>query len=243
MKRISLALALSSLPLGFVLGCGHPALTQTTAAPKHETQAIRTRPPETAEPTTAKKDATHPALSRKAGDYIVFQYSGSFRKTPLTLTERVVAKEGTVLVIDFTLTEGKKEETLRVRMDFAPGGRGEIFDIARMDKGVEKPASKDAYDAMMAKTIVVADANEEDLGTEDVNVEVSGKSINAKKTSYRVVVGKSSATMSITAADGFAWGDLGGEIKTKDGALLYRAQLVDMGSAPATGDTVIAKGD
>jgi hypothetical protein len=241
MKRITFALALCSFAT-LAAGCGHAAIATDASAPKAPTAAMRNQPAAEETP-IALKDPENAALARKAGDFVVFRYTGSFRKAPLTLTERIVAKEGSVLVIDFTLAEGKKEETLRVRMDFTPGGRGEIFDIARMEKGVEKASSKDAYDAMMAKTIVVADANEEDLGTETMNVTVGGQQIAATKTSYRVLVGKSIATMSITHADGFSWGDLGGEIKAKDGALLYRAELVEVGNSDVGAETVMAKKD
>lgn len=247
MKRISLpapiraALTASTLSL-LVVGCGQaamPAAVATTNAPAH---AFRSEAPE-ADVVVAEKPE-NPALARKPGDFVVFRYTGSFRKTPLTLTERVIAREGSVLVIDFTLTEGKKDETLRVRMDFTPGGRGEIYDIARVEKGIEKPATKDAYEAMMAKTIMFADANEEDLGTDDVKIKVGEQTLACKQTHYRVLVGKTSAVMSITQAEnasGFAWGDVGGQITGKDGALLYRAELVDMGTAEIESDTVMAK--
>jgi len=76
-----------------------------------------------------------------------------------------------------------------------------------------------------------------------MTVEGGGQSIACKKTTYLVTVGKNTAVMSITQADGFSWGDVGGEIKTKDGALLYRAELIEVGTSDLGTGTVMAKKD
>jgi hypothetical protein len=36
--------------------------------------------------------------------------------------------------------------------------------------------------------------------------------------------------MEVLASDGFAWGDVGGEIRSADGTLLYKAELVSEGN-------------
>jgi hypothetical protein len=239
--KLGCGLALASLTL--LAGCGQAALTEASSAKTADTAVRNTRPQDSGTILTVTKEVLKPTIDRKPGDFVVFKYTGSFHKTPMTLTERVVARDGDVLAMDLTLTEGKKTETIRVRMDFTPGGRGEIFDVARMEKGIEKPAGKDLYEAMMSKTLLAADANEETLGTEDVKVELAGRARSAQKTSYRVVVGKSTATMSITHSDDFAWGDLFGEIKTADGNVLYRVEVVEAGSVEPTADAVMAKKD
>ncbi|MDC0678548.1 hypothetical protein [Sorangium atrum] len=169
--------------------------------------------------------------ARKPGDYVAYRFSGSFRKTPLLLTQRVVAREGDVLVVDVTLEDGKKTEALRVRMSDEPSRRGEILGAAWIDDGAERPATLSAYDAMMAKTALAADENEDVLGSEAVNVEVGGSSIPCQRTSFRVRIGKTKATMRTLQSDDFAWGDVGGEITAEDGRVLYRAELIDRGHA------------
>ena len=43
-------------------------------------------------------------------------------------------------------------------------------------------------------------------------------------------VGKHEATMSTVESEAFPWGDVGGDITTADGQLLYRVEVVDAGS-------------
>jgi hypothetical protein len=189
---------------------------------------------------TAKAAAPEVASTigdRHVGDFVVFKFSGAFHKGAMTLTERVIAKDATILTVEFTLAEagkdGKsKEQTLRVKMDQKVGGKGEVFGVQKIEKGVATPAEVADWEAMMAKTVLFADANEETLASEDIKIDVAGKSVDAQKTSYKVLVGNKTATMTITQSDGFAWGDLGGEIISADGTLLYRAELVEAGSAP-----------
>ncbi|WP_437686752.1 hypothetical protein [Sorangium sp. So ce176] len=177
--------------------------------------------------------AEEAAAARKPGDYVAYRFSGSFRKTPLLLTQRVVAREGDVLVVDVTLEGDKETEALRVRMSDAPSRRGEILSAAWIDDVAERPATLAAYDAMMAKTALAADENEEVLGTEAVHVEVGGAPIACQKTSFRVRIGRTKATMRTLQSDDFAWGDVGGEITAEDGRVLYRAELIDRGHTDA----------
>src|SRR5438045_2238506 len=66
--------------------------------------------------------------SRQIGDYHVYQYSGSFSKQPLTLTEQVVGKDGDAILVDFVLEEGQKMTALRVRMR----DDGEVLAVRRV---------------------------------------------------------------------------------------------------------------
>jgi hypothetical protein len=181
----------------------------------------------------ATSGAKRSTSEREPGDYVVYRFSGSFRKTPLLLTQRVVAREGDVLVVDVTLEGGKAIEALRVRMNDAPARRGEIVSAAWAEGGEERPATLSAYETMMAKTALAADANDEVLGSESIIVQVGGAPLACQKTSYRVRIGATKATMETLQSDTFAWGDLGGEITAEDGRVLYRAELIDAGRAGA----------
>jgi hypothetical protein len=230
--------ALLIVSLGALAGCGRAAVA---------TSASTSKTPEIANAALAgkrvAKEATvakveEPLANRHVGDFVVFKFSGAFHKGAMTLTERVVAKEGTILTVEFTLAEGTptstREQTFRVKMDQKVGGKGEIFGVHKIEKGVSTPADKADWEAMMAKTVLFADANEETLGSEDVHVDVAGKKVDAQKTSYKVLVGNKTATMTITQSEGFAWGDLGGEIVAADGTVLYRAEIVEAGTAPTS---------
>lgn len=178
-----------------------------------------------------------PAMSEReqglqAGDYVVYRFSGSFRKTspaPLTLTERVLGREGRVLSLEVVLEDGTKKQTLHLHKDSTPGAAREVFDVTRLEGRSERPATIEAYEAMMAKTVLAADQNEEQLGIETTSVLLGGKTLTCSKTSYRVRVGKQEATMSTVASDAFPWGDVAGDITTLDGQILYRVEVVDAG--------------
>jgi len=188
----------------------------------------------------ARSDISSPSKeARKPGDFIVYRFSGSFRKAPLTLTERVVAREGAVLVIDMVLADDTgKKDALRVRFNDEPASRGEVISVSRVDGA---PATLEAYEAMMADVALAADQNEALLGTEDTTVDVGGTSVPCRRTSYQVKVGKRQATMQTLESDAFAWGDLGGEITGKDGAVLYRAEILEVGSQSAPKSDAVAQ--
>jgi hypothetical protein len=173
-------------------------------------------------------------LGLRAGDFVVYRFSGSFRKggaSPLLLTQRVLGRDGDVISLEIVLEDGKKQEILRVRKDATPGSAEEVFDVTRVEAGIARSASVDAYAALMAKTVLAADQNEAELGAEETSVRLGDQTLRCKKTSYRVRVGKHVATMSTMESDGFPWGDVGGDITTADGQVLYRVEVVQAGNA------------
>lgn len=235
MNRILLTLATASV---LVVGCGRAALDQGASAPAPasvEKPSARTEAK--ADPASAAEKAelggetaaTGPAsVARMPGDFVVYRFTGSFRKAPLTLTEKVVARSGDLLTIDFAALEGDAREELRVKFDEASPSRNEVVSVARLAGGVEKAATVEAYEALMARTTLTADQNEAVLGTEEVTVDVGGTSVTAKRTTYRVRVGKKHGTLKTLESGAFAWGDVGGEI-TADGKILYRAEVIEAG--------------
>lgn len=177
---------------------------------------------------------------RAPGDFVVHRFSGSFRDTPLTLTQRVVGREGNVLTVDMTFEEGSSKKTVRVKMDDSPEKRGEVLAVALMDKGREVKAPLSVYEELMEKTAVAADQNEEDLGSENLSVDIAGHTVSAKKSSFRVRLGKIQATLRTVQSEMFAWGDLSGEITSQSGDVIYRAELVDSGHGDGKGQAVAA---
>jgi len=237
-------------------GCGRAALTvqaenHTRAAAPSRERAAAPDADAAASDDAAPGDAAataDAAPAREPGDFVAYRFSGSFRKAPLTLTQRVAAREGSVLVIDLTLAGGGATEALRVRMSDAPETRGEVLSAARVGgDGAEQPAPLAAYEELIAKTALAADANEAELGEEAVTLDVGGAPLACRKVSYRVRVGKRTATMRTIQSDAFAWGDVGGEITAEDGRVLYRAEIVDAGRAgaarPAPSSAAVATSD
>ena len=227
--EISAAGLLSLSAIVVACGCGAaPVVANRSVGLSSATSAARAVSLASPPPPISERE-----LGLQAGDYVVYRFSGSFRKTspaPLTLTERVLGREGVVLLLEVVLDDGAKKQTLHIHKDGAPGSAREIFDVTRVEAGGERPATIEAYEAMMAKTVLAADQNEAELGTEITSVLLGGKTLACKKTSYRVRVGKQEATMSTVASDTFPWGDVAGEITTLDGQLLYRVEVVDTGT-------------
>jgi hypothetical protein len=234
MHRLLLSVATASM---FALGCGRAALDQGAASPLAAAPA-----PARAEAAKAPAEAAQAAIGSEAapsapattaartpGDFVVYRFTGSFRKAPLTLTERVIARRGAVLTVDFAATEGKDTQELRVRIDEASPTHNEVVSVARLSRGVETPATVEAYEALMARTALSADSNDACTGTEEVTVDIGGAAVPAKRTTYQVHVGKHQATLRTLESTTFAWGDVGGEITAADGKVLYRAEVVEAG--------------
>ncbi len=176
---------------------------------------------------------------RAPGDFVVYRFSGKLKK-PMTLTERVVAQEGDSTAIDFTLEDGARVQTLRVRMAGSPA-EPKVQSAAWLDGAIEGAVPASTFDALLARTVVAADRNDGLIGTERATVTVDGKAIPCTRKTFRVLVGRKSATMSTCENASFAWGDVAGEMRAADGTLLYKAEVVHAGSAPAAGDLVVKR--
>jgi hypothetical protein len=189
-------------------------------------------PAASAEETPATEVMAAEIFRRRPGDFVVYRFTGSFRaERPLTLTERVVAREDAFLVVDYTAEEGKTKDAYRVRLLDAPGARSEVLGAAHLEGGIEKPATIEAFEAWMAKTTLAADQNDGLVGTEKVQMEVGGAPLACTKTTFQVKVGKQKATLRTWESPAFPWGDVGWEITAANGRLLYRAEVVDAGHA------------
>jgi hypothetical protein len=231
MNRFLLSAAIAST---LTAGCGRAVLH--TAGTSSDKPAAATQ--QKAKPASRDKNAAttveRSEALRNAGDYVVYRFSGSFRSAPLTLTERVVSTGPIEIVLDYVLEEGNAREELRVRFKNDPSGQGEVLGVARVKEGVETAADLDAYDHLMAKTILTADENEEVLGANPLKVDIAGKSIACEETRYRVRVGSKEAILKTVASEKFPWRDIAGEIMTIEGDTIYRAEIVDMGDAQST---------
>lgn len=237
MNRTLLTLAMASL---LATGCAGVSLAPTAATPA---SARTETPAAAAEETTAKAapaaDATASEAemtgARKAGDFIVYRFTGSFRKAPLTLTERVIERRGAMLTVEITAEEGESKRQLRVKINEASAVKNDVVAVSVIEGGAEKAAGIEAYEALLAETSLAADENEAMIGAEDAMLDVGGAPLPVRKTSYRVRVGKKSATLRTVESEGFAWGDLGGEITAANGKVLYRAEVVELGHTDARG--------
>jgi hypothetical protein len=239
MNRTLLTFALASL---FATGCARAnlapvATAASESATKAEVKATAEKVEEAAPASEAKaSEAAETTGARKAGDFIVYRFSGSFRKAPITLTERVIERRAAMLTVDITVEAGDTKRQLRVKIDEASAVKNDVVAVSVLENGAETPAGIEAYEALLAETALAADENQAMLGAEDAMLDVGGAPIPVRTTSYRVRVGKKQATLRTVESEGFAWGDLGGEITASNGKVLYRAEVVELGhSDPAQG--------
>lgn len=166
--------------------------------------------------------------SRKVGDYVTTEFArGS--KAPVTTQQRVLARDGSTSVVEVAIKDGARTQTFRLRT--AAGVAGEqVLDVTRLEKGVEHASTLAAYEAAMQKTVPNVERNDGVLDTEPVTIDVGGRKVDAMRTTYKVSYDGKAATMSVLHADGFAWGDLGGDIVASDGKVLYSTRIVDTGN-------------
>lgn len=219
------ALAFSLVTLVGTVGCTG-ATTLPSAAVEARPATHESSPP--AKAAFTPEAAPAKIVTRAVGDFVVFKFTGSYRKTPLVLREQVVALQGEDVVIEFAFTDGAKKSTFRALT--GASGKSDLYGFTKLDaKGATIDASRDEFESFMAKTVLSADDNEETLATTTADVELGGKTWTATTTSFRVRVGKTNATMKISQSDAFAWGDLAAEIVATDGTVLYRAELLEVG--------------
>jgi hypothetical protein len=235
MKRTLMPLA--SLPI-LLVACGS---ARTVSAPAESPASTPdTATAHAAAAAGAKLSSNIPSLPLRApGDFVVFRFSGKLKQHPVTLTERVVALQDDATTIDYTLEDGATKQTMRVRT-VGDGVEQKVASAAWMDGEIEGPVPTSAFDAFLAKTFVSTDANSGVASSEKATVSVGGRAIDCTKTTYKVMVGKKDATMTVLESDTFSWGDVGGEIHAADGSLLYKAELVSEGNA-ASAEAVVAQ--
>ncbi|MBK7585388.1 MAG: hypothetical protein IPI67_35005 [Myxococcales bacterium] len=164
-----------------------------------------------------------PELAHKrVGDRSVHRFSGSYTKTPLILSQEVVARAGSLIVIDYTLEEGDAATRLRVTHDV---GSDRVLRVREMRGKKELLSSAAAFEKMLAKTSFAPDDNEAEIGREKSTCLVAGAATACEKTAYRVKVGDKLATFSVSRGNDGS--DLSGEISDESGSIIYKAELVE----------------
>jgi hypothetical protein len=174
---------------------------------------------------------------RDVGDFVVYRFTGSSQKAPVTLTKRILARSGDTLEVDVILEQGKKKEKFRVKLSDAPASRDEILAAARIEPSRLVLISVDKFKDLMAKTFVIADENESLVHSEQVTATIGHDPVPARRNTYRVRLGKKHALLRSTSSPDFSWGDIEGEIVTEKGKVLYKAEIIHIGRATVVDKT------
>jgi hypothetical protein len=182
-------------------------------------------------PYAGEKDIAAHELAKaarpKAGDFHVYRYSGTFTKRPVTLTEQVLSVDGEgVAVTDFVMEDGSRTSALRVTRKPS----GEIVDIVRRTGEGEAQATTADFERMMKRIQFVPDSNDDVVSSEATTCLVGADEVGCEVTKYRVTVGSKQATLSISRSEKLPGRDLGGEIVSDSGKIIYSAQLVESGN-------------
>jgi hypothetical protein len=168
-------------------------------------------------------------LSHAVGDYIVRRFSLRSRKSPTTITERVIAVKDGSFVLEVTRESGAESRSIRVELGSEPTNRGEVLSVVALRGGKEFAMGRAAYDAIMRDTVFVADENEGEIESAKTKLDVQGHALDGTETSFRVKVRGHSGTMRTFELDNSAWGEVSSEVTGEDGLVLYRAEVVDVG--------------
>jgi len=219
MKRAALVLALGLVtPACGLFSVAHPAAQVATRAPAPPNPPIL----------VAHEDEPTPPDPRKVGDFYVHRFSGSYEKSPLTLTEEVVAQEDGLWVIDYTFEQPSSTTKLRVRLDPKTDS---VVRVSKLDGDSETKVPLATYEKLMDRTSFTADANDGMVASEHGTCLVGPSELDCETKSYKVWVGEKQATLNVSHSDSVPDRDVSGDITASDGTLIYRSELVEMGNA------------
>jgi len=219
MKRAASSFAI--IVLGFVTpACGLFASTQASTQ-------VASNPPSAATSNSRVVEGG-PVDTRKVGDFQVHRFSGSYQKSPLTLTEEVVANENGLWVIDYTFEEQSGTTKLRVRFD---PHTDSVARVSKLDGSHELSVPVATYEKLIERTSFAADSNDGMVGSKHGTCLVGPSELDCETKSYRVSVGDKVAILNVSQSGSVPGGDVAGDIVASDGAVIYRSELIEMGNA------------
>jgi hypothetical protein len=218
MKRAAYPFAVIVLGL-LTPACGLFASTQPSVQ-------VATNLPSVA--TLASQEEGAPADSRKVGDFRVHRFSGSYQKSPLTLTEEVIARENGLWVIDYTFEEQSGTTKLRVRFDPRTDS---VAGVSKFDGPRELSVPIASYEKLIERTSFAADSNDGLVASTHGTCLVGPSELDCETKSYQVAVGDKVAILNVSRSESVPGGDVAGDIIASDGAVIYRSELIEMGNA------------
>jgi hypothetical protein len=234
MKALAPSLFVS---LALFVGCAAPRSPEV-AKPERAVVAKKARPaaltsdvaaPETTPVVAAGAVSTDP---RSVGESVTFAFSGAYRKAPLRLTQRVVAKGDGALTIDYVFAEkGSETETWRVTTRESDGSILRVEQVAK--DGSAELLDAEAFEAKLGATVAIADENEALLDETEGTLTVGATALPVTRATYAVRIKGKKAKLETVTSKGFAWGDVGGTITGSDGKIFFKAELVDLSSPSA----------
>ncbi|HYP78425.1 MAG TPA: hypothetical protein VER12_20775 [Polyangiaceae bacterium] len=171
---------------------------------------------------------SRPADTRKVGDFQVHRFSGSYQKSPLTLTEEVIARENELWVIDYTFEEQSGTTKLRVRFDPRTDS---VQRVSKFDGSQERGVAIETYQQLIERTSFAADSNDGMLSSTRGTCLVGPSELECETMSYKVAVGDKGAILNVSRSSSVPGGDVAGDLIGSDGTVIYRSELLEIGNA------------
>lgn len=200
--------------------CGAAGARQTTGGTAPKAESLPPLEGTGLEPARAASSGR----SRQVGDYLAQRFSGTFRERPFTLVEEVVAQEGELLVVDYTLEQADEKRVLRVRFDAAT----ERAVAASHLRGLEEiPASLTEYEELLALASFAPERNDAHLGSRRETCVIGPRELECDVEKFRVRVEDRDATLVVSRSSELER-DVAGEVRAADGTLLYRTEIIDL---------------
>jgi hypothetical protein len=201
-------------------------------------------------PATAKTGAPTPKATRetaeqraeqgsrlRAGDYVVYAYSGSYSKLPVTLRERVLAQDGLRLTIEVAAQRGDEQKRWLQVVTDTPENReknlvDELYELAGADRQHLPNADNADLMRLYAWTLPPCKGKHEHAGKVDVELPVAGVRFKCTCTSIlRECSGKPAQIETCDCPD-FVWRHASGEARPLDDAeVLWRTEVKEFGNA------------
>lgn len=162
--------------------------------------------------------------------------SGSFRKHPALLTERVTGHDAGLWTIEYRVEDSTGVRGLRTLVD----ANGDVKRVIRLIDGTEKLGTLADYEALLATTSVIPDANDGMTASTKGTCTVGPSELDCETKSYKIWLGDEEASLGITASAAFPGHDLSGEITAADGTLIYRSELLEHGNEAESKDASVS---
>ncbi|GEM_PF-1167452 len=216
--------------LGWLLsGCSLLQQTPGAEAP-HTGKTIAAKAPKARVAKAEARAFGDGRMDRHVGDYFVQRFTGTFREQPLQLREEVLSRDPKVVVVAYTFDDGSNPITLNVYRNAKTDAVEKVLKIAGK---AELPASTADFEALLGQTVFAADSNEGLVDAEKSTCLVGTEQVACEAKHYSVVVGEQMATMVVISSSELPGRDISGEIKAKDGNILYRSELIETGQQSA----------
>lgn len=170
-----------------------------------------------------------------AGDFVAYRYSGSYRKEPITLTEKVLSKEGNKLCILVVWKSGAETRTWKQFVtDTAYNRTNNIVDrLVLVENGIEKELpNRENVDLfrLYDGTFLMPQRPPELVKEEVKSVSVCGRQYNCRVKTYRTRVSGQRATMTVAESADFTWTTVYSRYEALHGGVLYSAEVTGCGS-------------